>query len=335
MTNNNIQSPVEVEFDLDADGWHQGFARVPHSVHRSAYGFIPVPIISIKNGTGPVALLMGGNHGDEYEGQVALNNLARRLTPKDIRGQLIIMPMANYPAAVSGLRTSPIDQGNLNRTFPGNPSGTPTEVIAHFIESELLSRSDFLLDIHSGGSSLYYHPTAMLAKSQDSAQQQRRIELLNAVGLPKSLIYHSDLRAGYSSSAAARQGAIGMTLEIGGAGRITPQFLGQLEDCLSRYLQHIGICIDSEYVSKVATKLFEMPSSAYYVYARSSGLFEPKVSIDQEVDTGQLAGWIHHPEDVNWEPEKIQFRQQGVVIAVRVPAKVEPGDCLIETASEI
>ena len=48
-----------------------GFIRLPYSVHRSAYGWIPIPVASIKNGKGPRILLMAGNHGDEYEGQVA------------------------------------------------------------------------------------------------------------------------------------------------------------------------------------------------------------------------------------------------------------------------
>ena len=49
-----------------------GFLRLPHSVHRLLYGWlIPIPIVAIANGAGPRVPLMGGNHGDEYEGQVS------------------------------------------------------------------------------------------------------------------------------------------------------------------------------------------------------------------------------------------------------------------------
>jgi predicted deacylase len=49
-------------------------------VHRSAYGWIPIPVACVKNGAGPRILLMAGNHGDEYEGQVALGSGPRPRT---------------------------------------------------------------------------------------------------------------------------------------------------------------------------------------------------------------------------------------------------------------
>jgi hypothetical protein len=48
-------------------------------VHRSAYGWIPIPIARIANGPGPRVLLMAGNHGDEWEGQIVLGELIRTL----------------------------------------------------------------------------------------------------------------------------------------------------------------------------------------------------------------------------------------------------------------
>ena len=119
-------SRITTDVDFNADGKQIGYLRLPHSVHRSAYGFLAIPIAVIKNGKGPTVLTMSGNHGDEYEGQIANWKLIRGLNPKDVRGRVIVLPMANFPAAQAGMRTSPIDQGNLNRSFPGDPNGTPT-----------------------------------------------------------------------------------------------------------------------------------------------------------------------------------------------------------------
>jgi predicted deacylase len=55
---------------------------------------------------------------------------------------------------MAGMRTSPLDEGNLNRSFPGDPYGGPTAQIADYIESVLLPQCDFVFDFHSGGSSL-------------------------------------------------------------------------------------------------------------------------------------------------------------------------------------
>ena len=65
-TDFTAMSRLTAEIDLQADGKAHGFVRVPHSVHRSAYGWIPIPAVCLKNGDGPTVLLSSGNHGDEY-----------------------------------------------------------------------------------------------------------------------------------------------------------------------------------------------------------------------------------------------------------------------------
>ena len=67
-TDSKAMSRLSADIDLLAEGKATGFVRVPHSVHRSAYGWIPIPIVRIKNGDGPSVLMQAGNHGDEWEG---------------------------------------------------------------------------------------------------------------------------------------------------------------------------------------------------------------------------------------------------------------------------
>src|SRR5579875_2928864 len=123
-------SPIVPTVDFDTDGVQHGFLRLPYSRDDSAWGSVMIPLTVVRNGAGPTALLTGGNHGDEYEGPIALFDLARTLQPEDVRGRVIIIPAINYPAFRAGTRTSPIDRGNFNRSFPGRPDGTVTEKIA-------------------------------------------------------------------------------------------------------------------------------------------------------------------------------------------------------------
>ena len=62
------KSRIVADVDFDKNGRQHGFLRLFHSVHSSAYGFIPIPIVVLKNGAGPTALLVSGTHGDEYRG---------------------------------------------------------------------------------------------------------------------------------------------------------------------------------------------------------------------------------------------------------------------------
>src|SRR5882672_8571183 len=213
----SVKSRLSPEIDLDRDGKQTGFLRLPHSVHRSAYGWIPIPIVAIGNGAGPRILLMAGNHGDEYEGQVALGRLIRTLEPQHIRGHIIILPSANFPAAMAGSRTSPFDDGNLNRSFPGDPDGGPTAQIAYYIESELLPRCDFVLDIHSGGSSLTYLPSTLGRRPDTPEAVERALELMRVFGAPVGYLVDGGGWGDMTLTAAAhRAGVRHMSTELAG-----------------------------------------------------------------------------------------------------------------------
>jgi hypothetical protein len=74
-------SPIVPTVDFDADGVQHGYLRLPWSRNESAWGNLMIPITVVRNGEGPTALLTGGNHGDEYEGPIALVDLAATLRP--------------------------------------------------------------------------------------------------------------------------------------------------------------------------------------------------------------------------------------------------------------
>ena len=165
------KNPISPTIPLDEDGSHHGFLSLPYSRNDSAWGSIMIPISVIKNGPGPTALLTGANHGDEYEGPVALQDLALRLNAADIQGRVIIVPAFNYPAFRAGTRNSPIDDGNMNRVFPGNPRGTVTEKIADYFMRTLVPQADVIVDIHSGGKTLEFVPLAAAHVLEDKKQQ--------------------------------------------------------------------------------------------------------------------------------------------------------------------
>ena len=216
-----MASSIYSEIDLTRDGAQQGYLRLPHSVHRSAYGWIPIPIASVRNGEGPTILVMAGNHGDEYEGQIIVSRLIRELRAEHVRGQVILLPMANFPAASAGRRVSPIDDGNLNRSFPGNPTGTPTQMIADYIEHNLMPGCKYVLDLHSGGSSLIYHGGCLLALDPGDEARDELCTLMGRLGVPHACLLQNPNPV-TSSSAARRQGAIGFVSELAGGGMVTP-----------------------------------------------------------------------------------------------------------------
>ena len=326
---------IKSEVDFEADGKHHGFLRLPHSVHRSAYGWIPVPVVVIKNGDGPTALLISGNHGDEYEGQIALTKLCKDLEPDNIRGRLIILTMANYPAAQAGLRTSPIDDGNLNRTFPGNPHGSPTQMIAHYIEEVLMVMCDFMFDFHSGGSSLIYPPTMLRGKGHSPQERAKLRELQQAFDAPYAWVFTSGggptTTARTAMGAAGRKGVISMMAELGGGGTVSPTILAMTERGIKRMLHCIGVLPDYQPDAANGTRELQVVGS---IYAYDSGLFEPFREPGSDIGAGDDVGAIHHPDEP-WRPANIvSSSYEGIILCRRFPGRVERGDCLYQIAAD-
>lgn len=176
---------VWTPLDFEADGKQCDWLRVPHSTDLSGYGVVPIPIVCIEDGCrshGPS--LMAGSHGDEYEGQVALAALAREIDPADVRGRIIILPALNAPAVEAGRRVSPLDAGNLNRSFPGDPVGGPTAMIAHYVTTVLLAMADLAIDLHAGGRSM---PLPAMRPDQERGNREGATELADlaiAFGAP-------------------------------------------------------------------------------------------------------------------------------------------------------
>src|ERR1044072_7479558 len=131
------RTQVVCDLDLDRPGKRHGYFRVPYSHNDSAWANILIPITVVTGGRGPTVLAFGGTHGDEFEGPVALMKLARSLDPDSMQGRVILVPALNLPAVRAGTRLSPIDSVNLNRAFPGEYLGDPTNLIAHFVSNIL------------------------------------------------------------------------------------------------------------------------------------------------------------------------------------------------------
>ena len=326
---------INTSLNFDAPGKQQGFLQVPYSHNLGGWANVMIPCTVIARGKGPTVLILAGNHGDEWEGQIALGNLLRSLEPADIRGRLVILPSANFPAAMAGTRTSPIDNGNLNRSFPGNPEGTITEQIAHFIEHVLMPRFDYAFDFHSGGSSLAYIPSALAARHGDADRLARSIELLKAFGAPVSYLAAAPQGGGRTfTSAAHRQGVVSMGTELGGGGLVTPASLRVAEDGMRRVLAHVGL-LQGKVPPPTPTRLTELGGDDYYVYASDGGLFEPLVDLGDEIEQGQPAARIHF-HDTPWRaPVTLAFKRAGLVLCKRVPARCERGDCLFHLATDV
>jgi predicted deacylase len=331
------QSRITTDIDFEREGKQVGYLRLPHSSHRSAYGWIGIPIAVIKNGAGPSVLCMAGNHGDEYEGQLALTRFIREIDLAAIHGRLIVLPAANFPAAMAGLRVSPIDDGNLNRRFPGDSDGSPTDMIAHYISTVLLAMCEAVVDLHSGGSSLHYLPSALTLEQADRDVFAKTMAALAAFGAPYAYINAPGWETRTLLAAAQSMGLTAIGTELGGSGAVTPETLAVAERGLRNILRYFDVLDPEHYPPDPATsesRLMYVQPGSHFVFAPTDGLFEPRFTLGDMVREGQLAGYVHFVDDPLRDAAPVHFAGDGMVICRRAPAAVQRGDCIAHLAED-
>jgi len=319
-------SPIRPTVSLTAQGKHHGHLVLPHSRDDSAWGSIMIPLTVIANGEGPTALLTGANHGDEYEGPLALLELAQTLEPADISGRVIIVPFMNFPAFRTGKRTSPIDGGNLNRAFPGRPDGTITEKIADYFQRTLLPMADIVLDFHSGGKTLDFLPYAASHILEDKEQEARCRAARDAFGAPYSLEMLEIDALGMYDSAAEEMGKTFVTTELGGAGSSSPESVDIARKGVRNLLIHEGI-LEGAPAATESIHLAQPDDDCYHA-VNTAGLVEFAVSLGDTVRKGDVLARVWSLEATDSPPVEIYAKMDGLVITRHHPGLIKSGDCL-------
>jgi N2-acetyl-L-2,4-diaminobutanoate deacetylase len=319
-------SPISPSIDFERDGVQHGHLKLPHSRDESAWGAIMIPITVVKRGKGPTVLLTGGNHGDEYEGPVALFDLARTLAADAVTGRVIILPAMNYPAFRAGTRTSPIDKGNLNRLFPGRPDGTITEKIADYIQRHLLPLADVVADIHSGGRTLEFLPFAAAHRLPDAAQEARCVKAVLAFNAPYSMMLRELDAVGMLDTATEEMGKTFLSTELGGGGTARAETIRIAKRGVRNLLIHAGV-LKGE-IERAPTTLLDMPDGDCYVGSLSGGLVEFVLDLGAQVRRGDLVARVHDIERTAGAVAEYRAARDGILAGRHFPGLVQTGDTL-------
>jgi predicted deacylase len=327
---------ASLEIDWDRQGRQASYIHVPSSTNTSAWQNLRIPVFVIRNGAGPTTLLLGGSHGDEYEGPVALSKFAHSVDPNEVRGTLIIIPAINLPAVMAGARLSPLDGLNLNREFPGRAHGSVTQRIAHFVTTELVPRADIVFDIHSGGRSLRFQLCTFLHEQPEPERTHSFLAAAQAFGAPLTVVLrepHADVML---DDVVEKSGRLMLSSELGGSGMITPETVRVSYEGLLRVLRHLGHLpsIEDGVMSHQPSRCVSVPGSDYYVHADDTALFEPVLDLGAPVERGTVIGHLHLVDRVERAPTPVLSPQSGLLLCIHGQGLVHRNDTLVVIATD-
>ena len=323
-------NPIAATVDFEKGGVQHGFLRLPHSRDDSAWGSIMIPITVAKNGPGPTVLLTGGNHGDEYEGPIALMDLAASIKAPEISGRVIVIPAMNFPAFRAATRTSPIDKGNLNRTFPGRPDGSTTEKIADYFQRTLLPLADIVLDIHSGGKTLAFLPFCCAHRLPDKAQEKACVAAMRAFNAPYSMMLLEIDNVGMYDTAAEEMGKVFISTELGGGGSATAATVAIGKRGVRNLLIHAGILKGR--IKDAPSVSLDMPSADCFAFCERDGLLEPCIDLGQSVRKGDVVARVWPADRTGISATDYRAAIDGMLVGRHFPGLIKAGDCIAVVA---
>lgn len=330
---------IITSLEFDRPGKQQGFLQVPYSHNLGGWANVMVPITVIARGKGPTVLVLGGNHGDEYQGQIAAMKLARELVPEMVTGRIILIPSLNLPAARAATRLSPLDGMNMNRAFPGEPEGPVTSQIAHFISTVLFPMSNVVIDIHSGGRSMEFVPCAHMHLVPNLGQRRAMLAAMLAWNSDFAFLYADIAGTGLLPVEAENQGKLVVTTEMGGGEAIPARVHRITQDGLRNVLIHVGVLKGREQtrasLGKPPTILTQALNREDYLLAPESGILEMCVDLGAKVKAGQTVGLLHHLERPDRPPERIIAGSSGYLVTMRAPCLTQQGDCVAVIAKPV
>lgn len=282
---------------------------------------IEMPVTVVHGATpGPRLAVTAGVHGGEYPGIEAAIRTASQLDPADISGTVVIVPIVNVPAFQQrAIYVCPLDGKNPNRVFPGDSKGTPSERLAHTVFTEVISGSDYYVDLHGGDLNESLVPFTIIASSSRPDVDERSLALARAFGIP----YVVRGRVGGATyAAAAQQGIPAILAEAGGGGVLDETSVERHIHGLRNVLHTLGILPGSPVPEAPVTLL----TGFHWVTSDHAGLFYPEVSPGDRVSRGARVGEIR--DYFGRRLREVTSPEEGIVLFVVTSPATNPADPL-------
>ncbi|WP_284639286.1 succinylglutamate desuccinylase/aspartoacylase family protein [Paenibacillus silviterrae] len=277
---------------------------------------------------GPALLVLAGVHGDEYEGIETILRLYHSLSPKALRGSLLMIPASNPYAFQGGTRVSPVDGANLARVFPGNTQGTPTERLAYELHHRFIASSDFLLDLHSGGTHYAVASLAGYYHNEQTVYGQKCRKAAEAFG-SELLWAHPEIGSGRTVSSAQALGIPWLYTEAYGGRRIRSEDSLLFFNGAMRLLRHLKMLANPDQWiiapdPPMRRTIYSDGNFDNSALSEADGFFIPAVSLLTKVNQGDRIGTIYGLDGA--ELHNVTAAEEGLVVMLLGTPVVRKGE---------
>ena len=270
-----------------------------------------LPVLVTRGATpGPTVCLIAGIHGDELNGIEIVRKVVEGLTPRRISGMVVAVPIANLHGFRRSSRYLP-DRRDLNRFFPGTPSGSAASRIAWSLWNDVVRHCGSLIDLHTGS----FHRTNLPQVRIDTTDPR---SLALARGFGGALIVHDPGQDGTLRRAARRAGIGAITYEAGEPLRFQEREIARGVEGVRNILASLGMSDDAPV--RFAPPIYQRTR---WVRVDDGGIFFTRRKLGERVQAGDLLGTVTDP--VTNETKRVESPFRGRILGMALPQVVIPG----------
>ena len=253
---------------------------------------VHVPLHIVKGASdGPVLLVQAGVSGLEIEPAMILPKVVEELDPTEISGTLLLVPLLN----TSGFEFEQVnaiwDDKDLNTLGRGRADGTVSEQMIHRYYEEVISKTDALVDIHTGAQWGYFH----YAGVYQTGEVDKSRELAVALGLPQVLLGQPEDES--MAFEAAKDGKMVVSAWIGGGPGLRDyreEDMGRVRSAVLNAMKHLRMLAGQ--VELEGGKVAVIEGHTVLKVTGERGLtFMSKEKRGKKVRAGEKIGYVKHP----------------------------------------
>lgn len=245
---------------------------------------LDTPVYVIRGEKPGITLcLTAAIHGDELNGVEIVRQLINDISPDELAGTVIGVPIVNLLGFTRGTRYLP-DRRDLNRYFPGNPNGSAASRIGYSFFEEIIRHCDRLVDFHTGSSNRTNMP-----QLRANLQVAEILEFTQKFG--STAVLHSGKLKGNLRTAATDAGIPAVALELGEPGSLQKKHIKDGVKIIRILLSKLNMIKHHRGHSE--------PQPVYYssrwVRVDNGGLLITEVKIGERIRRGTVLGNLINP----------------------------------------
>lgn len=290
------------------------------SLYSYAAMAIPVRVICGKR-AGPTLFVCAALHGDEIQGVEIIRRLLRLPVLKQLRGTLLAIPIVNAYGFINRSRYLP-DRRDLNRSFPGSARGSLTARLADLFLTEIVERSDYGIDIHSGA--IHRENLPHIRANLDDPKTAAMAHAFNA-----PVLLNANVRDGSLREQAIERGVPMVLYEAGEALRFEEHAVRAGVKGIVSVMRELDMLPPGRGHRRETQPVIARSST--WVRAPESGILTVASELGTRLSRGDVAGIITDP--FGQEEVEVRSHVTGVVIGRTNLPLVNEGEALFHVAT--